>query len=376
MQPCFRMLLAVALACGLAASAEVPSAKAEVPSTLGGFDLELALSEVSGLVFAPGAYENQLGLTLSPSYALGQRLWAGTFAESLTLAAELVLESELSGNDPRFRATSFATAALFRDSPERLPLLSYGVDGLNRQGLLSDLTLALTGAELATLPWQLGLGASVRVVLPTSSSSRNRGLWAAPSASVQLEKKLSRLTLSWSLGGTVYLFSSASAQIARNPEPVEVNGLLVEPYQPPSGAPNPSHGLSNVLSAAVELPREFSVSAQYALMHTWAHALSGCEVPGVPTADVCRDGALVGTVQKGLGQSDEHAFTLEVGVRPFGWGAFALGLSTYRPVRAPDGSIANPFLQLNRDNYSTVYLSFSVSAVQLLAAKVLPSSQR
>lgn len=357
----------LALALGASARAEEVSATPP-PATFGGFDVGVSLFEVSGLSFEAEAYENQLALVLSPSFDLGSRFFSGTWAEPLSLAAELQLEGELSGSDSRFRGTHFGSSALLRQSPERLALPADQIDGLERRVLLSDLTLSASHDTLAKLPWNVVVGGSVRVVLPTSISSWNASLVAAPSAAVSLSRELSRFTFGYSLRGVLYLFGSATVPIAYNPEPVVVNGQEVEPYRPTSGELNPSHGVVNTLSIAVELPRTWSLSAEYSLLDTWAHPLSGCQVPGVPTADVCRDGPLVGSVQMGGGQRDSHTFHLEAGFKPLPWGSLAVGLSTFRPLRAPDGSIGNPFLHITRDNYSTLYLSFAVSAAELAHA--------
>jgi len=53
---------------------------------------------------------------------------------------------------------------------------------------------------------------------------------------------------------------------------------------------------------------------------------------------------------------------LEVDWRPFSWGTVGVGISTFQPIRRPDGTLANPFVRYSRDNYTTVFLSLSVSA--------------
>ena len=45
-----------------------------------------------------------------------------------------------------------------------------------------------------------------------------------------------------------------------------------------------------------------------------------------------------------------------------------LGLSTFQPLRQPDGTLANPFLRFNRDNHSSVYLSLALNAESLASA--------
>ena len=69
-----------------------------------------------------------------------------------------------------------------------------------------------------------------------------------------------------------------------------------------------------------------------------------------------------------VGQDDSQAFWLEAGWKMNAWGSLGLGLSTMRPVRTPDGHLANPFWWATRDNYSSVYLSLYVNAEALASA--------
>ncbi|MBI3185433.1 MAG: hypothetical protein HYZ28_25110 [Myxococcales bacterium] len=365
MRPLLPAAIAIAVLC--AAS----SAGAGEPLELGGLELELTLTEVSGLYFSSEAYQNQAAVSLSPRFLAGRRFFEGKWAEPLTLSAELSVEAELMGNDSSFRGTSFASPALFRSSPEQLPLLSASgqVEGTGRRAVISDLTLAASHEKLALVPGaELKVSSDLKVVLPTSTASQVAGLWAAPSASVGLGRELGPLGLGASFRAVKYFFGSTVAKVAPLEAPFVLNGREEQPYRPASsGVANPSHGFTTSLGVELELPRELSLSAEYSLVHTWAYPLEVCAVDGVPTADVCRDGSAVGFVQK-VGQRDDHSFYLEVGWKPAEWASLALGLSTYRPVRADTLELTNPFIHVSPYNYSTVYLSLKLSAAELASA--------
>lgn len=365
---------AAALANELTAEEAAPKTQ-----TLKGFDLDVTLTESSGVVFASEAYENVLAVTLDPRFYLGKQLFKGGWAEPLSLSANLTVDGELAGNSGGYRGFSFASPALRRDAPETILFAQAAgdatatppdsVDGTARRAVVSDLRLGLSHEKVLTIPVVgVEVAASARVVLPTSSYSRNIGLRAAPSLSAGLHRTLGRFELRWDLRGTYFFVSSTTAPVVGPSGTVIVGGLDVTPDRFAStGSPNSSHALVNTVSVAVELPANFSLAAEYSLSNLWKQPLGACTVDGVPTADVCRDGPALGMVQS-LGQTDSQSFWLEAGWKMNAWGSLGLGLSTMRPVRAPNGLIANPFLQVNRDNYSSIYLSLYVNAEALASA--------
>jgi hypothetical protein len=334
-----------------------------------GFDLELTLTETSGVVFLPEAYANQLGVAFAPRYALGERWFRGRWAQPLSLSAAFLLSHELTGNDPRFRGGRFPSAALFQKEPDRLGLIEGQVDGTGRRLAPEDLSFSLAHPKIyELLGGAVVAHAELKVVLPTSGPSLLSGLLAAPSAALGARWTVGPVEVGYVLRGTQYFFSTPIAPIAPLMEPVIVNGQEVEPYRPSSStSANPSFGLANALSVSAELPHRLSASVEYTLIHTVLSALLGCAVEGVPTADLCRDGAELGYVQT-RGQRDSGAFAAEVGWRAQEGLALALGLSTFRPVRLPDGQLANPLWSLTRDNATTVYLSATFGAAALLAS--------
>ena len=129
---------------------------------------------------------------------------------------------------------------------------------------------------------------------------------------------------------------------------------------------NPDWGLVHGLAVDVELPKGFGLSVSYLLLHTAPLKTSSCLVEGVPGADTCRDGLLIGDV-RGSAFRNDHWFTAEASWKAR-FATVALGLSTYRPVRADSGAYSQPFYESNANNFTTLYLTISAGAEQLASA--------
>ena len=356
------------------------SAQGERP-VLRGFDLNVTMWETSGLVFTREAYENQLTWYFEPVLKIGQQWFQGRWAEPLVLSGRLLVSTELAGNDATYRGATFSTPAILRDAPEQTAIArtsqlaanassaTGSIDGPSRQAWVSDLWLSLVHGRVVTIP-RVGIDVSVgaRVVLPTSRESRNEGLYAAPSLYLGLSRKIWRFTLDYGLRGVKYFYSSRVAPIVPREGTILVNGQEVTPYRPATtGVATPNWGLVNGLSLSLELPRGVTVSAYYFVFNVFAHALETCAVPDVPTANVCTDGALVGDARS-RAQRDSQWFLLDVEwqVRP--WISLSAGLSTFGPVRRPNGDLANPFVRVTNENYSTVFVAVGLNAEEIARA--------
>lgn len=377
-----------AAACALLCALALPAAAQRVDTidkgtsnhTLGGLDLDLTFWEISGLDTSPGAYENQALLIFEPRFRLGHRFFRNTWAEPLSVSARLFVEAELAGSDAAFRCGSFASPALFRDSPESQPIRQAqtggaegtarnNTDGVGRCVTTSDLWLSAFHGKLYTIP-KLGidLQAGARVVLPVSLESRNSGLQAAPSLYLALSKKIGRFNVEYGFRAVKYFYNSTTAPIAAKEGTVTLNGQEIQPYHIEStGDLNPNYAFAHFFGFGIELPANFSIEIDYLLFNLYAHRPPPTAVPGVPTADLDSDGDAVHDARR-PGQRDSQWFYIEVAWRPVSWGAIGVGLSTFQPVRLPDGSLANPVCRVNRDNVCTVFLSLSVNAESLATA--------
>jgi hypothetical protein len=330
----------------------------------GGFDLGLTSFLSSGVYFAPESYTLTLTVWLEPSWRLGAKFFKGSWFEGLTLAVRMPIETELTGSDARFRGTGYAAGAQF-NTPEGLaglaPLAGV-VDGpIRTPVILGDLWVSLIQGNTLTIPGVgITLANSLRLALPTSLGSRNTGYLAGLSLGFIFDKSLGPVHLTYVFRPAKYFYSTSTPQRTGATTAV-INGRTEELWRPPStGISNPNFGLINGLSASVELPLGFSTSASYFLFNIMPFPLGECSVAGVPQA-TCSEQPKFGGSQ----WRNDHWFLASVDWAK-GPVSLSLGLSTYKPINQPDGKISQPFIEANRNNATTLYLSFSTSAEQLV----------
>jgi len=364
---------------GVLPNAVATQASTEQGPVLRGFDLDVTLWSVSGIQGAEESYENQLSLYLQPAFNLGKQFFRGRWAEPISIRARLLVEGELAGNSASFRGSGFASPGLLREVPEQVAIAQsngasatpFGrVEGPRRRVAISDLWLSVQHDRVVTIP-KLGIDVAVgaRVVLPTSLESRIAGLYVAPSLNLGLTRRVWWLTFNYGLRATKYFYATKVNPIgAIDGGTVLVNGQPVTPDTLGStGILNPEWSVVNSFSAVLSLPKGFSFELDYFLFNTFTYQLDQCRVAGVPTADVCADGLALGDVRR-PGPRDSQWFLAELGYQPVSYLTLGLGLSTFGPVRKPDGSIANPFVRVSRDNLTTVYLALSINAEALANA--------
>jgi len=331
----------------------------------GGFDLGFTTFFSTGLSFVPESYTASLSIWLEPSWRFGAKFFKGSWFESMLLAVRLPIELEFAGSDPRFRGTSFVTRSVFT-VPEGAAALAPQVgvvDGAARTPIiLGDTWISLIQGKTLTIPGVgISLANSFRVALPTSQGSHNTGFITSLSLGFIFDKGLGPVHLTYVFRPVKYLYERAVSQRTGSTTTVIVNGRTEETWRPSStGMANPSFGLINGLSASVELPFGFSVSSSYFLFNILPYALGECSVSGVPQAN-CSDQPTFGGSQ----WRNDHWFLASVDWAK-GPVSLSLGLSTYRSVNQLDGKLSQPFIEVNRNNATTIYLSFSTSAEQLV----------
>lgn len=368
-----RLGAALAMLFVSALSGSPEAASVEPGPVLRGLDLSLTFSETSGLFFAPESYENQLSWIGAPSYALGKAWFPGTWLEALSLRGEIGLSTELAGSDASYRSPYYPSRELFQQVPERYEIAQAAargtyaapgrVDGTARRAIWSDLSLTASHQRLWVVPRVgIDLFADARAILPTSSASRNSGLQAATSVLLGATKGLGRFEGAYGFRAAKFFYRSTTAPFVHLNDPVVVNGQEVVPYQPQgSGAANPNVGVTHSVSLSTKLPRELSLHVEYSISHAYLHELPSCRVDSIPTADVCRDGAALGAVTRPA-QHDSESFSLGLDWSALSFLDLGVGLTTSQPVRKANGWLANPFVAVNAENPSLVYLSMSVSA--------------
>ncbi|MDP1919137.1 MAG: hypothetical protein Q8L14_23005 [Myxococcales bacterium] len=337
----------------------------------GGVDLGFTTFFSSGLFFAPESYTASLSVWLEPSWRFGAKFFKGSWFESMLLAVRLPIELEFAGSDPRFRGATFSNPAVLNAPSSRGPIgylesapVEVGlVDGPTRTPvILGDTWVSLIQGKTLTIPGVgISLANSFRIALPTSLGSRNTGFVTSLSLGFIFDKGLGPVHLTYVFRPVKYFYERAVSERRGSTDTVIVNGRTEETWRPPStGVANPSVGLINGLSASVELPLGFSVSSSYFLFNLLPYALAECSVAGVPQAN-CSDQPKFGGSQ----WRNDHWFLASVDWSK-GPVSLSLGLSTYRSVNQLDGKLSQPFIEVNRNNATTVYLSFSTSAEQLV----------
>ena len=359
------------------------------PPALAGDFGAVSLYDVSGITGDAESYENQLVFVFSPGVRLG-RLWPGApeLLSRVTISAELSLAVELAGNDARFRSGQFSGPGATPGGAESLAVNEQGlitnatagqVDGTARRALLSDLWVGVSQSRLLRVPvLEVDLGATLSVLLPTSTPSQNTGLRASLSGGISLARTLfKRLDLGYGLRYAHYFYSHTTSDVRSVGGDVEINGRLEPVYQPNRAtALNPELAVINEFSASVRIIKGLSVSASYSLVNTFTHALSAVEVPGVALADPCADGAAVAAAAGGevvacgeRAQRDSHWFQLHATYQVLSMLGIRAGLSTMQPVRHEGSGISNPFIQtVPTANYTTVELGLRVGIEETAAA--------
>ncbi|MBM4784123.1 MAG: hypothetical protein GQE15_41165 [Archangiaceae bacterium] len=331
----------------------------------GGFDFGFTTFFSSGLFFAPESYTASLTFWLEPSWRFGSKFFKGTWFESMSVAARLPIEIEFAGSDPRFRGTAYSNASFF-NVPEGLAGLAPQVgvvDGPARTPvILGDTWLSLIQGKTLTIPVvDISLANSLRVALPTSLGSRNTGFISSVSLGFIFDKALGPVHLTYVFRPSKYFYSSSAPPRSQGPSTFTLNGKTEETWAPQStGTANPNYGFINGLSASVELPAGFSASASYFLFNIMPFPNGGCSVAGVPQATCAEQPKFGGSQWR-----NDHWFLASVDWSK-GPVSLSLGLSTYRPINQLDGKVTQPFLEVSRNNATTLYLSFTTSAEQLV----------
>jgi hypothetical protein len=283
----------------------------------------------------------------------------------MTLAARLPIEVELAGSDPRFRGTSFSPGPMF-SVPEGLAALAPQVgvvDGTQRVPvILGDTWLSLIQGKTLTIPVVgITLANSLRLALPTSLSSRNTGFISSLSLGFIFDKSLGPVHLTYVFRPAKYFYEYAVSPKSRAPSTFVLNGKTESTAPPMStGVANPNFGFINGLSASVDLPLGFSVSSSYFLFNIMPFENGACSVAGVPQVTCAEQPKFGGSQWR-----NDHWFLASVDWSK-GPVSLSLGLSTYRPINQLDGKVSQPFVLVNSSNATTVYLSFTTSAEQLV----------
>ena len=185
---------------------------------LGGFDVDLTLSDASVRYFGGDGYANQAPLYVTPRLAVGRRWARDHWLEPLVLSGRVVGGWEFTGSDPMFRGQRYASPSRLATATARTAgdVPARSIDGTARRLALWDSRIERVHPRLVALT---SLGTTVwgglRIVLPTSAESRSSGLLAAPSAALGVTRDVGPVTVDLSVRGVHYLLRTSSGGLRR-----------------------------------------------------------------------------------------------------------------------------------------------------------------
>jgi hypothetical protein len=398
-----RASVAVALAGGLVsarpAQAQLTNALTGTAATaddtiMGGFDVDLTLSDSSGLNTVGENYRNELSMYLEPRFALGKRLFKESKVWSkLSLSGRFVLTRGLTGtSEEGFGSNVNAGPLVPCSSPT--PSAEGGLIDPNqvarchpaansRRFDYSDIWLNLGLPRFAKIPAaNIDVSTSLRFVIPTSAESQFATLRFATSASLGFSKAFlhDKLRVGYNFGASKNFHGYSTAGINRDQNggaaeqggnsasPISGTGLsnfYADPTRAATGTFATSYSFSNGLSAHYTVNSKWDAD----LLYLWTDGFTyphHCDY-SLPAIDVntCTTGAEVagnsGTSITAIGHRRAQVLwaTVNYSFRP--WMQLSLAWVNWAPREKPDSSYRQPFYSTDYNAFSSVILSVSTS---------------
>jgi hypothetical protein len=398
-----RASLAAALVGGLLAArpaqAQLTNALTGTAATaddtiMGGFDIDLTLSDSSGLNAVGENYRNELSMYFEPRFALGKRLFRDSKVWSkLSVAGRFVLTRALTGtSDEGFGSTvnqgplvpcSHPTPSADGGIIDPNQVARCDVQPNSRRFDYSDVWLNVGLPRFARIPRaDIDLSTSVRFVIPTSAESQFATLRLGVSGSLGLSRAFlhDKLRIGYNFGASknFHAYSTAGISTGRNgaaaeegtnsSSPISGTGLsnfYADPTRAATGTFGTSYSFSNGLSAHYTVSPKWDAD----LLYLWTDGFSyphRCDY-GLPAVDVntCSTGAAVagssGTSIDSVGHRRAQVLwaTVNYNFRP--WMQFSLAWVNWAPREKPDSSYRQPFYSTDYNAFSSVILSASTS---------------
>lgn len=157
-----------------------------------GLELKLGLGSYNALNTAGEGEEWYLRYSFNLDWAVGKVFWPKTkVLKAFKVRLSFRVQNEIVGTDPTYRSTSFSNPNYSGSQQEYLPISDTGlvvsesgtdntdrkVEGAYRRVDYSDLWLTIMNTSLYTIPKaKINIDAALRLTLPTSLQSRNKGL--------------------------------------------------------------------------------------------------------------------------------------------------------------------------------------------------------
>jgi hypothetical protein len=361
---------------------------------MGGFDIDLTLSDSSGLNAVGENYRNELSMYFEPRFALGKRLFRDSKVWSkLSLSGRFVLTRALTGTSDEGFGSSVNAGPLVPCS-HPTPSADGGIIDPNqvarchpqansRRFDYSDVWLNIGLPRFARIPRvDVDVSTSLRFVLPASAESRFSTLRLGMSGSLGFSKAFlhDKLRIGYNFGASknFHRYSTpvidtdasgvAAEQGGNSGSPISGSGLsnfYADPSRAATGVFATSYSFSNGLSA------HYTVSSKWDadLLYLWTDGFTyphscGYDLP-VGSVDTCRTGGVVagnsGTSIDSVGHRRAQVLwaTVNYNFRP--WMQFSLAWVNWAPREKPDSSYRQPFYSADYNAFSSVILSATTS---------------
>lgn len=316
-------------------------------------------------------------------YKLGQELFGKGWMKPVSLSGSFSLSNELMGNDPRYRSPYFSSTGLYTADMSTLALYDSVytrtesantprvVSGAQKRPDYSDVVLTLVQPAIFKIPGaKIDISGSFAVTIPTSLTSRNTGLKTKLDYSLGFSRTFKfgsmSLGIEYGFGFTHYLFDYETASYESLDQPIYVNGSEIDGYAVnQSAVRNTEFGFTNSLSVMFSPMKNLSFSAMYGILTMRTYNYSDCNytTPDGLVVNVCdTTNDVRGYDDGGRGRRDYQMFSLGASYKVLDYLSLSLTLSTFTPQLKPNTEeYQQPFLSLNRNNYSSVMFKVSYS---------------
>jgi hypothetical protein len=384
----------VAVLAGLALGAAPRTARAQLANALtgtpttdeeprmGGFDLDLTLSDSSGLNAVGQNYRNELSLYFEPRWSLGRVMMPrSALWNKLSLSARFVVTQALAGTgDESFgsgvRTGPQGTCSNLVPSSDGAVVDPTQVRRCNppaagRRTDYSDLWLTAGVPSLVTIPRaQLDVPASLRLVLPLSAQSRFQTLRFALTGTTGLARAVwsDRVRFNYTLGFTKNFHAYSTPGLDRAPLG-GISNTYADPSRVGVGGFNTSFSLANAASAHVTFTERWSGDVLYMWTDgfTYAHRCT-IEASG-QSVDTCRTGAVVAASSAseitGRGHKRAQVFWVTASYTVAPWLDLSLAWVNWAPRQKPDSSYRQGFISTDYNAFTSVMLSATTSLDKL-----------
>jgi hypothetical protein len=361
-----------------------------------GLELKLGLGSYNALTTAGEGEEWYLRYSFNLDWSFGKVFWPKTkvlnaFKARLTFR----VQNEMVGTDPRYRTTNFANPNYSGSQMEYLPISDQGgyldesdahqtdrtVSGAYRRADYSDVWLTIMNSSLYTIPKaKINIDAALRVTLPTSLQSRNKGLRTYIMSYAGLTRGFSlpynmKLFAGYGFYWVHYFWKSDVPHTKDNFDSWEDPNTGVsstDDYDYPASSYNPHDAVYNSLWVNLNFLKKFNFYVDYTYM--WIAPYQPDDYCIVDLGNGTTTNACENTYDvRGYSRPQpwemrtSQMFTMSLSYAPLPYLKVAAGLTTVAPERKPNSQdYQQAFLVTNYNRYSMFMLNLTFYTGKLL----------